>query len=158
MKKLLALALVMILALSPLAGCGDNGSTPGGSGNTGGSGSVGGSESTQSGSAPDITPSGNNTADAWPNNEWTQQVPKPSFDVDSSAQMGRDFNINFKGITYDEAKAYAQELSGAGFVQQTTGANWDRTNDFSWWGINADGWEATICNDPSFMIIVKPES
>jgi hypothetical protein len=119
MKKLLTLALALTLTLS-LAACG-------GTSNSGN----GGSTTTPLANSGDTTPAtsstaGNNTATAWPDNEYTQQVPKPDGTVINSSvenlSVGTTTLTSFiaqMSWSKDEAKAYGAALKSAGFTERS---------------------------------------
>jgi ABC-type glycerol-3-phosphate transport system substrate-binding protein len=131
MKKIISIALVLVLALSLLTACGgkDNNSTP--SGNSGGN-NGGGSTTTPSDTTipptsqndgNDTTPSNNDGTSSgasveWPDNDYTKDFPKPNKGTIESAEEVNLGGVYFKIImnwTLDEAKEYAEQLKAAGF-------------------------------------------
>lgn len=53
----------------------------------------------------------------WPNNKYTKLVPKPSFAVYMVAENADNCEIYFNGASKEEIKAYAKQLSSAGFTE-----------------------------------------
>lgn len=159
MKKYLVLALALVMVLA-LAACGDKSSTtPQGNGNNNES-TVPSESSTPSGSDSTATPPTTNTSskpdDKWPDNEWTEQVPKPPFIAEGSVEIGADLTISFSDATFDTVKAYIDELIANGFI-----AGSDATasgDDISWFGTNADGWRVSVTSlNEGNMVITKPQ-
>ncbi len=111
MKKIVLLALALVLALS-LAACGgnDNSSTP--SGNSGGnttnpSASQGGNDNTPA-----------FTEGEWPDNDWTAQLPKPTAGtIGKVSTMGSENQTLSIKMTWtrEEASAYCDEARSGGF-------------------------------------------
>ena len=156
--SIITIALILMFALA-LAACGGG---SGGSSDTQPS-SQGGDE--QNGATPEESSSDDSNAsnevtdnppsgETWPTNEWTQQVPKPPFTVETSGQIGTDFNISFSDTNYDTVKAYVEELQANGFVAGTSVT--DTGDEILWYGENPEGWVVSISDD-GYMIITKPE-
>jgi ABC-type glycerol-3-phosphate transport system substrate-binding protein len=108
MKKLIALALVLVLALSLLAACG-------GSSNSGGSTAA--PPATDAGTSTPPAPQGgnDNTAKEWPDNKYTEGLPKPSgeiLDVAVADKYGYT-TVDMKW-TKEEAQACGEALTAAG--------------------------------------------
>lgn len=51
----------------------------------------------------------------WPENVFTQLVPKPPFKLFGSSTSEDGFNVAFSGATVEQVRAYAEELKKAGF-------------------------------------------
>ncbi|MDR0840486.1 MAG: hypothetical protein LBN26_03770 [Christensenellaceae bacterium] len=115
MKKIIALALALMLALS-LAACGGNSNNGGGSStppatsdnNTTPPASQGGNET---------TPSNNGGSAEWPaDDEFAKQVPKPN-GIILQAWPQSDRVVVKMDWTADEARAYGAELEAAGVTK-----------------------------------------
>jgi hypothetical protein len=134
MKKAITLALVLVLALSLLTACGgnDNGggstTTPPANNSTTNPPS---STPPASQGGNETTPSNNGVSVEWPDNEFTQQIPKsdaPLFDVlgPSSLMEGMPENMNLMFRSDDaemQCRDYIEQLQGAGFTLPGDGAN-----------------------------------
>ena len=155
MKKILALLLALMLIFA-LAACNNNdnpngddplnrdpGTSQGGEDNSG----------TQDGNQ-DIGGS------AWPDNEFTKLVPKPSFTLQTPYADEKEFGVAFTDATTDQIKAYVEQVKAEGF---TIG---ERIEEESAMGItyysfsakNADGYEVEIfsTSDSKGMLITSP--
>lgn len=53
----------------------------------------------------------------WPDNEYTQQLPKPEFNIGSTIDTTNGFVIS-TAATIEQVKAYAEECKSAGFTLQ----------------------------------------
>jgi predicted small lipoprotein YifL len=122
MKKIFVLSLVAIMAFSLLTACGKNGDTNTPSGNSG---------TTPSASPDNVTSeptesnaSGNSSTTAmprgseeWPDNDFTKQIQNPAWDSLYKTSVIADmmFSANYKDISAEQAKEYAEELKDAGF-------------------------------------------
>ena len=53
---------------------------------------------------------------SWPDNEFTQLVPKPDMDIQYTGEEDGEFVVSFAGATLEQIKAYADKLRGAGFT------------------------------------------
>ena len=162
MKKIVILALALIFALS-LAACGGGGksSTP-----------SGGNNST---STP---PTSNNRGNAsaineWPDNVFTQQLPKASFKVkDTDANVTNEqrfYIITLDGSeTYETMIAYKDELKAAGFTVDEYFNKYDDSVDKSTWffdfaALNSNGWKVAMGYNPETnavnqFVITKPSN
>ena len=155
--SIITIALILMLVLA-LAACGGGSDTPdtqsssqsGDEQNATPEESSSASDNNSSNEVTDNPPSG----ETWPTNEWTQQVPKPPFTVETSGQIGTDFNISFSDTNYDTVKAYVEELQAHGFVAGTSVT--DTGDEILWYGENPEGWVVSISDD-GYMIITKPE-
>jgi hypothetical protein len=112
MKKILMLAVALMLALS-LAACGGNSDTP-----TTSSGGNGGNSTN-----PPASQGGNDNTPAftegeWPDNDWTAQLPKPAAGtigkVSSVGSENQTLSIQMTW-TREEASAYCDEARSGGF-------------------------------------------
>ncbi|MDR0841069.1 MAG: hypothetical protein LBN26_06765 [Christensenellaceae bacterium] len=152
MKKLIALSLALILALSLLTACG---------GNSGGGSSTPPADNTTTTPPADNTPSGGNEtapndsgADAtfaageWPDNDWTKQVPKPSAGtIGNVGTMGDgDKTLYIKmDWTREEAAAYCDELVAGNFSQNVLAYYKDSTPmSVLLEAESLDGWEVAV--------------
>lgn len=52
----------------------------------------------------------------WPDNEFTQQVPKPAFRIFGASGEDDSFGVIFASVSVDELKAYAEQVRAAGFT------------------------------------------
>ncbi len=52
----------------------------------------------------------------WPENEYTEAVPRPKIDVYAAGTEEEEFTVMFSGASVDDIKAYAEELKAAGFT------------------------------------------
>ncbi len=52
----------------------------------------------------------------WPENEFTKQVPKPSFDATAANTQEKSFSVAFVDTNVDDIRAYVAELKNAGFT------------------------------------------
>ncbi|MDR0916392.1 MAG: hypothetical protein LBN02_04295 [Oscillospiraceae bacterium] len=131
MKKIIVLALVLVLALSLLTACG-------GKDNGGGSATPPASNNT-----PDNGGGNANADDKWPDNEYTQQLPKPTFTISSSsAYSGGGYIFTCKEATFDECKAYVETLKSSGFTIDEGGGVLG--SEISWNAKNADGYKVLV--------------
>ena len=53
---------------------------------------------------------------SWPDNEFTQLIPKPDMDIQYAGEEDGEFVVSFAGATLEQIKAYADKLRGAGFT------------------------------------------
>jgi hypothetical protein len=122
MKKIITIALALVLVLS-LAACGGN-SSGGGSSTTPPATSdnsttppANSSTTTPPSDTPDNSQSADNGDDSskWPDNEYTQQVPTPSFTYTGSNTFMGTFMAEFSDLTIEGAKSYEEELIASGF-------------------------------------------
>jgi uncharacterized lipoprotein YehR (DUF1307 family) len=133
MKKVITLALALMLALS-LAACGGNSDNGGGStttppSNSGTTTPPSNTPSTSQG-GNETTPSnngGNTVGDAagWPDNEFTQQVPKPQYSFTQESSGDSTTCRTYPDWTKEQAKAYVTELESAGFAINNSVADYD---------------------------------
>ena len=52
----------------------------------------------------------------WPENEFTKQVPKPSFDATAANTQDKSFSVAFVDTNVEDIRAYVEELKNAGFT------------------------------------------
>jgi hypothetical protein len=144
MKKIIALALTLVLALY-LTACGGGSSN---SGNNGGNSTTPPANSTSSGDNGASSPANDNGGAsvneyAWPDNKWTQYMPKPAGalsddpteDVPGSASSTCWFTV-FGGR--DDAKAYVEQLIADGYTEDPdpTGSVGETDQEYRWDGIS----------------------
>lgn len=72
-----------------------------------------------------------NADSKWPDNEFTQQVPKPDFPVSSAMTMGTIFTAVLQDVTADQLRAYAEQVKGAGFTIEPGGMDADGVFQYS---------------------------
>ncbi len=163
MKKFLVIALALILALS-LAACGGGSSTTpsSGSGTSAPPASSSAPTSSAPSSTPDNTPDSNTpafVAGEWPDNEWTQQLPKPSAgtvgNVSTAGAENQTLSIKMDW-TREEAAAYCDEITAAGLFDQNVLAYYQDSTpmDVLLEAENASGWEVGI--SVTEIRIIKP--
>ena len=56
----------------------------------------------------------------WVDNEYTQQLPKPDFNIFSAVEAENAYNITFSGVTIEKLRIYAEKLKTAGFTNNLT--------------------------------------
>ena len=113
MKKLVALALVMVLALSLLTACGGNSNTPSGGDNTpsGNNSTPGGNESTPGGN----NNNGGDSAIGYPD-EWKSEIPKMNGTVTFKTSLTKDSLKVFVDVKNEDViNAYIDTLISAGY-------------------------------------------
>lgn len=93
---------------------------------------------------------------AWPDNEFTRQVPAPEFAVHSVTTNSNSCNITFSDTTIDKLKAYVETLKDAGFA--TTLTRESGANHYLYTATNAAGYEVVITQSVSYgiMSITRP--
>ena len=158
MQKLLLLILAMVLVFSMTA-CGGN--TP---------------NNNNSGDNSTNPPASNNGGNAsarneWPDNVFTQQLPKASFkvkDTDANVTDNQQFYIiTLDGSeTYDSMMAYKEALQSAGYIVDEYFNDYsDSVDESQWWfdftALNADGWKVAMGYNPETnavnqFVITKP--
>jgi ABC-type glycerol-3-phosphate transport system substrate-binding protein len=133
MKKIITIALALVLVLS-LAACGGN-SNSGGSSTTPPANSGNNSTSTPPASqgGNETTPSNNGSSDApggtsveWPDNDYTKDIPKPNKGTILSAEesnLGGVYFLIKMDWTFEEAKAYEEQLKAAGIDVYSNGGD-----------------------------------
>jgi hypothetical protein len=140
MKKAILLMLTFVLAIS-LVACGGNSDNGGGSTTTPPSNSnstTPPSNSSEASEKPaDSTPSQesgetglNESIKKWPDNEWTQQLPKPITGVLISASLLADnggFNASLKQMTDDNSITFSlTEDDYVAYTESLIAAGWSR--------------------------------
>ncbi len=162
MKKLVIIALVMVLALS-LAACGGN-DTPSNSGNNSTSTPPSSTNtpaqttpSSTSESTPDTAPAF--VEGEWPDNEWTQQLTEPSAGtVGKIGTMGAENQTLYIKMdwTREEAAAYCDEITAVGMFDQNVLAYYKDSTpmDVLLEAENADAWEVAV--SATEIRIIKP--
>jgi predicted small secreted protein len=147
MKKIIALALTLVLALS-LAACGGNSDNGGGSTTTPPAQTAGNSSQTTEQPADNGDKAPTFTAGEWPDNDWTKQVPKPTAgtvgkvstmgDGDKTLSVAMDW-------TREEAAAYCDELAAGKFNQNVLAYYKDSTSmSVLLEAESSDGWEVAV--------------
>ena len=83
---------------------------------------------------------------SWPDNEFTQLVPKPDMDIQYAGEDEGEFVVTFAGATLVQIKAYADKLRSAGFTlneeveeQEAMGMAF-----YSFSACNADGYQVEL--------------
>lgn len=132
MKKTICLFCVLAIAVGLLVACGRTNASPTPSGLTDPAETTANEaipETTASSDAPSLTPGqaelssvaegisrqvGSMFSATWPENEFTQQVPKPEFETTFSVPKGAELTIVCVA-TVDQLKDYVKELRKAGF-------------------------------------------
>ena len=157
MKKLLALALTLMMVLS-LAACGGK-TDPAPSGNSTsdpGTSQQEPSNTSDPGTADSIPA---DSGEEWPDNEFTQKVPEIPFSITSASDDGDGtFTVRFSDATIADGKAYGAALQEAGFNVNARG-DLDTEDRYSLFASNADGWSIEYdCSDTGFgsLYINKP--
>ena len=153
MKKMMALALALMLVLT-LAACGGK-DAPKSSGSAG-SGDTPPASAQQEPATPD--PGTTQTKEKeWPDNEWTNLVPQPAdatIYLTSELSDTDGYDIRLQDWTLEAAEAYIEEVKEAGFNLQS---DWG-TMDFNleagrdahrFNAVNSDGIDIEIRFDPS---------
>jgi ABC-type glycerol-3-phosphate transport system substrate-binding protein len=115
MKKLILFLLVAVMVFS-LAACGEgnDSDTP--------DTSQGGNDTTPSNNGGTDAPDG--TSVEWPDNDYTKDIPKPSKGTILSAEestLGGVYFLIKMDWTFEEAKAYAEQLKAAGIDGNSNG-------------------------------------
>ncbi|HCC34883.1 MAG TPA: hypothetical protein DEQ02_04335 [Ruminococcaceae bacterium] len=127
MKKCISLLIALAIILT-LAACGGGSTTS--------------SASQSDGVMPSSTQDDAAASVEWPDNEWTQQVPKPPFTVETAKEddiYEGMFAISFSDATYETMKDYVDVLIENGFAE-----NFSETEEINgeqvlrWQGGNRD--------------------
>ena len=164
MKKLFALLLVLMLALS-LAACGGK-DNPGPSGSSGNGTADPGTQQTDPGDSrqeppdmPDASigdeeePLGEVDDDAaipelvagdWPDNTFTGLIPKPSAGTAIASDTGDSYCVIEMDWSIEEAMAYAEQLQNAGFNVNVAAQDMSQAGMYTFVADNADGAKAKI--------------
>ncbi|MDR3277914.1 MAG: hypothetical protein LBT12_04005 [Oscillospiraceae bacterium] len=173
MKKLLALALALTLALS-LAACGGNsnggGSTTTPPANNSTTTPPNGGDTVPSEKPADNTPAG----EEWPDNEYTQQAPKPTDPISKYVAPYRYNESTPKRVSFvfqaadateaqEHMKAYVEQLKSSGFTLDV-----DVDTDTMYYAFNDSGWSVdvsytgantAVSNDANWYLdIISPKS
>ncbi|MDR0906739.1 MAG: hypothetical protein LBN00_11325 [Oscillospiraceae bacterium] len=138
-KRILSLALALVLTLSLLAACGGGSST-----------TTPPANSTTTVPPANNTPSGGNTftAGEWPDNDWTKQVPKPSAGkigkIGTKGEGDKTLSIKMDW-TREEAAAYCDELVAGNFSQNVLAYYKDSTpTSVLLEAESSDGWSVAV--------------
>lgn len=163
MKQIAALTLALVLALS-LASCG--GKDPKPSGSSGSDTLPASTQQTDPGDTkqeppdtPDASsgdeeePSGEADNDAaipelvagdWPDNAFTELVPKPSAGTAIASDTGDTYCVIEMDWSIEEAMAYAEQLQNAGFNINVAAQDMSQAGMYTFVADNADGAKAKI--------------
>ena len=117
MKKLLVIALVLLMTLS-LAACGNGNesTTTAGNDNSSVPTSTPATELTSAPtSAPDNSTAAPGANENWPDNEFTKLVPQPTLTMISAKTDEKSFSVQFTNATNENIKAYIELVKVAGF-------------------------------------------
>jgi len=82
----------------------------------------------------------------WPNNEFTQLLPKPDFSFAGTSMDNNSFEVSFMGVEVEQVKDYANKVKAKGFTRD------ENTQDETVMGMtiyefsakNAAGYEVSI--------------
>ena len=114
-KKALPFLLAFALASALLSCGGEDKSTGDGSIQTESSTPSSGLNDTQAESSSG-TKNSNQSGGAWPDNEFTRQIPDPGFEVHSVTVSSDSCSITFSRTTTKQLKEYAGKVQDAGFT------------------------------------------
>lgn len=130
MKKKILIGLLAVVICFALTGCGEEKSNNGGENNNGGNQQQeqGGNQQQNNGVADNL---------AWPDNEFTKQVPKPSVSFSEEAMTDNVTCFLYPSWTVEQAKSYAQVLVSNGYVLSSSYV--DNADDYMVVYKNADG-------------------
>ena len=151
MKRILCLLCILALVFGLLAACG-NTEPPLSSSDITGPAEISGNDSPLanipelSRLAEDISQRGPLFDTAWPENEFTQQVPKPQFETTFSAYGETEFTVVCMA-TIDQLKDYVKELKKAGFKKNSN------TTDENAFGMAR--YDYTASNKKGYAVEVK---
>jgi hypothetical protein len=150
MKKSAILAFALMLALSLAAYAGkDNDTSSGSSGTTPPSSNSATSTPTESsvpGNKSTTAPQGNNKA--WPDNNFTKQIPNPAWDslYRTSEIPNMMFTAKYRTVSKEQATQYSEKLKSAGFdsdIKESDNEN-DGHTIYKFSAKNKDGFVAGI--------------
>ena len=82
----------------------------------------------------------------WPDNEFTQLVPRPDMDIQYAGEDEGEFVVTFAGATLEQIKAYADKLRGAGFTLDEEVEEQEAMGMalYSFSACNADGYQVEL--------------
>jgi len=82
----------------------------------------------------------------WPDNEFTQMLPKPDFTITSAVDADGVFNVMFSGVTIEQLKDYTEKVKAAGFSfdEETEDMEVQGTVVYTYTAKNADDCEVTV--------------
>ena len=96
----------------------------------------------------------NQLSKPWPDNEFTRQVPDPSFEVHSVTTDSNSCNITFRNMTIDQLKEYAETLKDAGFTTVLTReSEINGVSHYLYAARNANGYEVIVTQSVSYGIL-----
>jgi len=128
MNRQFSFMLVLVLAAVLIFACTAKNTTPATTANSGNS------------AAP---PASSNTDEKWPDNEFTQQLPKPPFTVSSSSTYASGgFIATCREATYTDMAAYVETLKNSGFTNDESGRV--RAAEITWSAKNAKGYKVSV--------------
>ena len=91
---------------------------------------------------------------AWPDNEFTRQVPNPEFEVHSVTTNSDSCNITFSNTTIDQLKEYVEILKVARFTTiLTRDSEINGVNHYLYAARNANGYEVIVTQSVSYGIL-----
>lgn len=95
----------------------------------------------------------------WPDNEFTKQVPKPTFDAKAANTQDKSFSVAFVDTNVEEIRAYVEVLKNAGFTVDATNKDVEVFGvvAYSYKASNGAGYrvEVTFAESMCGMIITK---
>jgi len=95
----------------------------------------------------------------WPDNEWTQQVPKPPFTVGSfKSDDSGTFTLYFLDATYETVKEYVATLKEYGYATDPTAMTLDNGKNIGWVGYNTEGGNNQYGGYDEWLVIITSES
>ena len=82
----------------------------------------------------------------WPDNEFTQLVPRPDMDIQYAGEDEGEFVVTFAGATLEQIKAYADKLRSAGFTLNEEVEEQEAMGMalYSFSACNADGYQVEL--------------
>ncbi len=83
---------------------------------------------------------------AWPENDLTKLIPKPSFALSAAGGNDGEFSVMFVDVALEDVKAYAEEVKAAGFTlePESMDMSTDEGAYFIYAASNADGYRASV--------------
>jgi len=98
-------------------------------------------------------------ANEWPNNKYTQQVPKPADRIKSTDTMRDRYLFVFSNATESSMKTYVEQLKSAGFTQYVSEST-DSGGNLKFEAWNAANWRVMIYNSNTEWVleIIEPNN
>ena len=91
---------------------------------------------------------------AWPENEFTKQVPNPGFEVHSVTTNSNSCNITFSKTTIEQLKEYVETIKDAGFTTVLTRETKTSViNYYLYTAKNANGYEVIVTRSVRYSIL-----